>query len=238
VRTDPWTDLDCIAEVQQVTDAQGKRLFKPGTREIDTDPATGLMNMLPWFISDQGTSNRSLGSELLFQLGRSRGGLRVSVNSGAGGYSLTSIGGKTMMTVTARGGIGTDILTIRNPGSSEGGVTLQHQRAGTEYDVTLTRASAPRSQALVLKTSRLKIDGDGPVDVALSNAGRALPVSSARATLHYDMTLSLVSKRGVGTIARTEITQAAAASKTIQPREWQNLKGTQVIEQWRAFSAQ
>src|SRR5262249_43984234 len=39
------------ARVEQVTDSRGRRLFKPGTSELDTDPATGMGNTFPWFIS-------------------------------------------------------------------------------------------------------------------------------------------------------------------------------------------
>ena len=48
------------AQIEQVTDAQGRRLFKPGTIEVDTDPATGMLRMLPWYPSDQGSGRQGV----------------------------------------------------------------------------------------------------------------------------------------------------------------------------------
>ena len=66
------------ADIQQVTDATGKRLFRPGTLEIDTDPSTGMMTMLPWYPSDQAAPRATKGIAL-FHLGRSASTLNVTV---------------------------------------------------------------------------------------------------------------------------------------------------------------
>jgi hypothetical protein len=224
------------ARIEQVTDASGKRLYKPGTTEIDTETSTGMVNTIPWFLSDQRNGKHQIGAVLLFQLGSSGGALRVSVSAGPGGYTLNSTSGRTITSVTARGGTGTDVLTIHNPGTAVASVSLENQRGADEYDVTITRAQAPNSQVRVLSASRLRINGEGVVEVGLANAGEALEVSSRQASLRFDLTLSQITRRGPEALTRTEVSQDSGAVRTVQPQDWQKLKTAQVVEQWRAIA--
>jgi hypothetical protein len=224
------------ARIEQVTDARGKRLYKPGTTEIDTDTSTGMVNSMPWFLSDQRSARHQIGAVLIFQLGSSGGALRVEVSAGTGGYTLNSTSGRTIASVTARGGTGTDVLTIRNPGTAAAGITLENQRGASEYDVTITRAQTPHSQVRVLSASRLRINGEGVVDVGLANAGDGLEVSSRQAALRYDLTLSQITRRGPEALTRTDLSQDPGAARTVQLQDWQKLKSAQVVEQWRALT--
>jgi hypothetical protein len=224
------------ARIEQVTDARGKRLYKPGTTEIDTDPSTGMVNMIPWFLSDQRSGKRQIGAVLLFQLGSSGGALRVSVSAGPAGYTLSSTSGRTITSVSARGGMGTDVLTIRNPGTAVTSVSLENQRGASEYDVTITRAKTPHSQVRLLSASRLRINGEGVVEIGLANAGEGLEVSSRQAALRYDLTLTQITRRGPEAITRSEVIQNPGAARTVQPQDWQKLKTAQVVEQWRTLA--
>jgi hypothetical protein len=224
------------ARIEQVIDGQGKRLYKPGTSEIDNDPTTGMTNMIPWFLSDQGGSKRhQIGAVMLFQLGSSGGALHVTVSAGTGGYTLRSMSGRTITSVTARGGTGTDLLTIRNPGTAVATVALENQRGASDYDVTITRARVPHTQIRVLSASRLRISGAGAIEVGLTNAGEALQISSGQASLRYDLALTQITRRGREALTRSEVSQDPGAARTVQPQNWQQLKGAQVVEQWRAL---
>lgn len=225
------------ARVEQVTDAQGKRLYRPGTSEIDNDPATGMVNMVPWFLSDQRSGKHQIGAVMLFQLGSSGGALRVTVSAGTGGYTLSSMSGRTAVSVTSRGGTGTDVVTIRNPGTALSSVSLENQRGSNEYDVTFTHARVPHTQIRVLSASRLRIDGQGAVEVGLTNAGEALQVASRQASLRYDLTLSQITRDGPQALTRSEVKQDPGSARAVQPQDWRKLKDAQVIEQWRALAA-
>lgn len=221
------------ARIEQVTDAQGKRLYKPETGEIDTDPATGMTNMIPWFLSDQRNGRRQIGAVLLFQLGSSGGELRLSVSAGTGGYTLTSLSGRTVVSVAARSGTGTDALTIRNPGTAETSVLLDNHRGASEYDVTITRAQIPHRLVRILGVSRLHIDGHGPAEIALARAGEGLRITTPQAALHYDLVLSQVTPQGPEALTRSEVAQNPGASRLVQPLNWRRLKESPVVEQWR-----
>lgn len=223
------------ARIEQVTDAQGKRLYKPGTLEIDSDPASGMSNMIPWFFSDQRSSNRQIDAVMLFQLGSSGGALRVSVSAGTGGYTLNTMSGRTLVSVTARGGTGTDVLTIRNPGTTATSVSLENRRGASDYDIAITRVRVPHTQIRVLSASRLRINGDGETEVGLANAGEALQISSRHSSLRYDLALTQVTRREREALTRNEVIQHPGAARSVQPQDWHQLKRTQVIEQWRAL---
>jgi hypothetical protein len=220
--------------IEQVTDGQGKQLYKPGTMEIDTDPATGMTDMLPWFLSDQSKPSHQVAGVLLFQLGASHGQLRISVSAGPGGYTLSSLGGRTIVAVTANNGTGTDTLTIRNPGSSDASVVLENSRGASDYSVSFTRARVPHSQVRILNASQLRINGSGPVEVGLTNAGEAIQISSSQASLRYDLMLSQITQQGSQVLSHNELTQDPGAARSLQPADWQKLKNAQVVEQWRA----
>jgi hypothetical protein len=223
------------ARIEQVTDAQGKRLYKPGTLEIDSDPVTGMTNMVPWFPAEQRRSNRQIGAVTMFHFGSSGGALRFSVSAGTGGYTLSSMSGRTIVSVTAHGGTGTDALTIRNPGTATTSVSLENHRGASDYDVAITRVRVPRTQIRVLSASALRINGEGPTGVGLANNGEALQISSPQASLRYNLTLSQVTRSGREALTRSEVSQDPGAARVVQPQNWQQLKGAQVVEQWRAL---
>jgi hypothetical protein len=224
------------AQIVQVTDGQGKRLYKPGTQEIDTDPSTGMMNMLPWFLSDQSKPNQ-VGGVLLFQLGAPHGALHISVSAGSGGYILSSLCGRTVVSVSATNGSGIDNLTLRNPGAADTTVELENSRGSSAYSVNLMRARVPHSQVRVLKASNIRINGAGPVEIGLTNSGDAIQITSPQASLRYDLMLSQITRQGSQTLSHNELTQNPGASRSLQPADWQKLKSAQVVEQWRSESS-
>jgi hypothetical protein len=225
------------AQIEQISDGQGKRLYRPGTLVIDNDPSTGMLNLLPWVPSDQEFSGNPMRSQMLFQLGSSRGAIHISVKAGAGGYKLSSTSGRTIVTVTARGGSGSDAITIRNPGTATSAVVLDSRRGASEYDVAITHAQVPNARVRVLSALRLRINGPGAVEIGLANNGEALSISSAQASLHYDMNLTEVTRKGPEAVTRHDMVQDAGASRTVQPLSWQRLKDAQVVEQWHALTA-
>jgi len=89
----------------------------------------------------------------------------------------------------------------------------------------------------VLSASRLRVSGQGAVEVGLTNAAEALQISSRQGSVRYDLTLSQVTRKGAEALQRSEVTQQPGASRTVQPRDWQQLKSAQVEERWRALDS-
>jgi hypothetical protein len=215
--------------IDQVTDAFGKRLYKPGTFELDTDPATGMVNTLPWFISDQRIRGQ-LNSVVLFHMGQSGDALRLSVRAGPGGYTLSSMGGRTAVVVTARGEARSDAISIRSPGTAETAVVLENPLGTAAYEVQFTRTEIPGQRVRVLTSSQLQSGEAGSVEVGLSNQAGGLQVSSASAALQYNLELASITHQGREVLAKSGVTQQSGTALTVYPRDWKNLRATDVLE--------
>jgi hypothetical protein len=219
-------------EIEQVTDAQGKRLFKPGTYEVDSDPATGMMNMIPWTPSGQAGPQTS-NDTILFQLGSSRGAVTVRVNGSESGYTLRSFGARNQVSVTARGGRGTDVITLAHPGSSDARIGLENTRGTSEYDIQFVQATNPGERLRVLSSNRMRIPEGAPVELAVTDQNRALTVSSPAANVQYDLELKTVTRDGETSLNKSRVVQPVGTLQTVQPRNWLNLKYTEVLESVR-----
>ena len=223
------------ASIQQVTDDHGKRLFIPGTFNVDTDPATGMRNTMPLFISDQARGSGTSKS-VLFHFGTSGGALHVAVSSGSAGYTLSSYSGRTIVSVTAHGGKGSETITLRYPTTREAGVVLDNTRGTSDYDVQIDRAEIPRQRVNVFTSSHLTATPRAQVEVGLTNNGHAISISSRGAPTHYDLELRTIARSGQQVLSKTQISQDAGTVHTIRPNDWQNLKTGGVSEQVKPIS--
>jgi hypothetical protein len=218
------------AEVEQVTDGQGRRLFRPGTLEVDTNPSTGMLKMLPWYPSDQSDAWRG-GPLILFHLGNSGGVLDLHVKAGPSGYTLRSLGPRGMVTVSARGGRGAERLALHHPGTGEPRVVLRNARGGAEYDVQFIQVINPRERLHVLRAARLRVPDGESAELAIADRSRALVVESRGAALGYDLELRAVTRRGEEVLSRSAVGQEAGAVRIVRPRNWLDLKSRDVLYQ-------
>lgn len=217
------------AKLQQITDDHGKRLFKPGTLKIDTDPATGMRNTVPIFLSDQGRSKPQ--GLMLMHFGTSGGALHVTVDAGESGYALKSIAGRTIVAVSARGGKGAESVTLRYPTTREPAVILNNVRNTEEYNVEFVRAEVPRMRVNLLTLSHLKAATGVPVELGLANKAHAIRITSPRASTQYDIQLRTVTRSGQDVLTKNQVSQEAGTVHLVEPEDWKNLKAGGVSEQ-------
>jgi len=216
------------AEVQQVTDTTGKRLFRPGTREVDTDPSTGMMTMLPWYPSDQAAPTAPKGM-VLFHLGRAASTLHVTVRGSDTGYTLTAGGPRHQITLRALGGNGADVVSFHEAGSPRQRVELRNLRGSSEYDIQLVQVEPAAQRVQVLRASRLALPEGALLKAAAEDAHRALTLA-ADAPLRYDLELRATTPKGAEQLTRRALSHDAGLQRTIRPRDWQYLRATEVLE--------
>jgi len=220
------------AKIEQVTDANGKRLFRPGTFEVDADPSTGMLNMIPWIPSDQVERRRDLG-HMFFRLGGPSSALTVQVRGGDAGYTLWTGGPRNQVMVKSRGGRGTDQITLLEPGAAGSRILLHGRRDAEEYDVQFVQATAARDRVHILRSSRLRIPNGDRVTLSAADYSQVLEIESHAGTIHYDLELQTLTRQGVETLVKRSITQQAGALQTFRPRDWSDLKSRDVIEEIR-----
>lgn len=220
------------AQVEQVTDANGKRLFKPGTFEIDTDPSSGMMNMVPFIPSD--LAARGEARQLFFQLGGSGGSLTLQVRGGNAGYTLWAGGPRSQVMVRSRGGSGADQIAFSQLGSANAKVHIENRRGAEEYEVQFVQPIQPREKLHVLRATRLFIPEGESVALAVADNGRALSIESHSAAIRYDLELQLSTPRGAESLTKQAFTQEAGQLRTVRPRDWSELKNRDVIDETHA----
>jgi hypothetical protein len=217
------------ARVEQITDARGKRLFRPGTYEVDSDPATGMMNMVPWFPSDQSAASKNPGL-MLFHLGDSAGALSISISAPESGYTLQVNGTRGQVTVTAAGGRGTDVITLTGAGTIEPTVAVENGRGTTGYTLELTHADSFARSIHTLRSRNAAVPLGARFQLAATDRHQALAVSTSGAATQYDLELQSVTPNGTQGIMRRAIVQDPGLVQTVRPANWSRLAPNDIVE--------
>jgi hypothetical protein len=217
------------AQIQQVTDARGKRLYKPGTLEMDNDPVTGMMAIVPWYASDQTAGGPT--PTVLFGLAASVTPLSVDVAADDPGYSLTMAGARSHVTVKALRGRGMERITLQNPGTIEPRVVLENRRGTEEYEVQVVLAVRPRARLHVIRLTHVGVPTGARVEVSVLDRGRALRIESPVSSTQYDLEYLTVTKKGTESLERSRLIQEEASARTVRPKDWSDLRNSGVLEE-------
>ncbi len=209
-------------DITQVTDSDGKRLFKPGTYEVDTDPATGMRNMMLWIPSDQPAPTDK---KIYFRQGGQADKLEFDLLSGVSGYAFGLIGEKSYVSVTSRGGAGKDVAVVENAGGAEPALVLHNQTGSTGYDIEFHQVIEPRRRSRIFKVNNMRIDTKGqPVVVALSKDQKALEISTTATSATYSAELTDILDGEVSTAIRRDLSVPRNSMQSIEPNDWMQLK--------------
>jgi hypothetical protein len=219
------------AQIEQVTDDRGKRLFVPGTYEIDTS-AAGMMSMIPWYPSDQTAASAPTEPSLvLFHIGRAGSTLNVSVRAGESGYTLIASGPRGRVTVQSSGGRGTDVITLNQAGTQQPRVAVRNGRGLAAFSVEFLQTVQPRQSLRALKATGIAIPEGASVELGVNDRGQALSVNSPEAAIRYDLELQNLTRKGIESLSRKGVTHPAGLSQTVRPRDWSHLQAADVLEQ-------
>ncbi len=217
------------AQIEQVTDDGGKRLFLPGTYEIDTGPA-GMMSMVPWYPSDQALASTEP-TQVFFHIGRAGSTLNVSVRSAESGYTLIASGPRGQVTVRSAGGRGPDVITLHQAGTGEPRIAVRNGRADATYDVEFLQTIQPRQRLRALKATGIEMPEGGSVELGVGDRSQTLNINSPAAAIRYDLELQNLTRKGIESLSRRRVAHPAGLSQTIRPRDWSRLQTAEVLEQ-------
>jgi hypothetical protein len=185
--------------------------------------------MLPWYPSDQGGAGQ--GSTLFFHLGDATGVLNITLKAEESGYKLRAFGASGMITVAARGGRGTEQLTLRHVGTMEPQVLLSNRRGAAAYDVQIANIVQPRERVHVLRARNLRVPEGATVELAALDRARTLSLASPTARIDYDLELRALTRAGEDVLSRPDSGQNAEETRIVRPRNWNELKSMDVLYQ-------
>ena len=221
------------ADVEQVTDDQGKRLYVPGTFEIDTNPATAIRSIVPWYPSDQ-TAPSDTPATVLYHLGGKGSTLNVSVRAAQSGYLLIASGPRGRISVKSAGGRGTDVITLNQAGTFEPRVVIENRRSASEYEVEFVNAVQPRERLRVFRSSHIELPENSRAEFAVGAQGDALSVNSPSDAIRYDLELQNVTRQRTESLSRRRIAHDAGRLQTVRPNDWSRLDTAQMLEEVRS----
>lgn len=215
------------AEVEQVTDGYGKRLYRPGTQEFDTDPATGMRNTAPLLAREVTKPGKAV-PRVLYVMGDHGGSLEVKVRAGSGGYALHLAGNTSVATVRARGGAGADVLRFTQPGTRVPGVTLRNERGASRLGVEITQVVRPREAVRALRALDLAVPTGAAVEVSLPSADGGLQVRSEAPQLDVAIELATQERGKAEVSSKSNVRVAKGAGEVFAPKSWKNVGGAPI----------
>ncbi len=204
-------------DLAQVTDAQGRRLYRPGTEDVDLDPSTGLRTIVPFSPSDGDGESGGF----LYHIREDRGDpLDFEVRAGTAGYVIVIGSARSYITVTARGGSGVDLLRLERIGTSRPSVVLFNTVEAASYDVKLTQVIEADRRARVFEVKSLALPPGTPFELAVEQNEGALKVTSPVDRATFDLSLTNVVGPDELCLESRGQSIEAGESLVLCPRDW------------------
>lgn len=207
------------AELEQVTDEQGRHLFIPGTHEPDTS-VNGMKNIMP-FIPMTGGRGERKGPKVYFYRGNDP--IEISVKSKSG-YRLEVMGTQGLVSLSAPESKGIEHLRIAGINSATPELSLRSEATAKTHELEITTLTGRKDPVHVYQIKDLKIEQNQPANFCVRQAGNCLETSSRSSSMSYDLQLRNTIKpdRAPPVIIRDMKVQPGE-KLLIQPKRWDKL---------------
>lgn len=216
------------ANLVQIVDTAGKRLFLPGTYEVDIDPSTGMRNTFPQIRFDQSGSSGDM--KVFIMRGKPPHRIDLDIQGGADGYRLGVLGRDSYAEVRAQLATGRDVVSLLEPGTERPELVVYNGAGAVGYDISLRTPSRDRKIMRTLEVRKLRIDAtEKPAVVGLSESRDALEITSGDAGLKYDVALSQDEGGRHTESLSTGLEQKSNRAATVSPRSWNRLRAGDIL---------
>ncbi|MGI6456595.1 MAG: hypothetical protein ACOX5R_13390 [bacterium] len=210
-------------QLEQITSEDGKRLFKPGTHEVEIDPNLGMLNIVPFYPSDQVLNDKPYNFATYYQLEKPTGSVDVQVRSERGGYRLDVAGPRSHFRIVAKGGVGTDLLKIRDYGTLAPQMSLHNHIDAGMYDIELTQIVEPNQEARIFRLINLKVPSRIPIDIGISPDRSGLDVISQKVNLDVTLQIESIGRGYREVVDIPNLRIQPGEQLNVKPDNWRNL---------------
>lgn len=221
-------------ELQQVTNTEGKRLYRPGTQELDTDEATGMRNILPWFPSDavDDEERPRLPFSTYFIFGELGSALTLTVHNKKEEYGLRVIGSRGSVEILGKGSPGTDRLTVANAGWGPPSVVFGGAAERT-YDVLITREVQPGERVRQYSITGMRLPKNAKVEFSVADNLNGVEVTSFGARASYELRFFKRTLYSDESLQMRQVAIKSGESQLLEPDSWIDLRWARVLQRSR-----
>ncbi len=207
------------AELEQITDEQGRRLFLPGTHEPDTS-AMGMKNVMP-FIPMTGGKRSPNSPKIYFYRGNAP--IEISVKSKSG-YRLDVMGTQGYVSLSAEKGQGLEHLRIAGINSATPELSLRSESDAGTHKLEIKALTGRQEPVRVYQIDDLKIEQSKQVDFCLRQEGNVLETFSKGSSISYNLQLrNTMEPEKEKPVIRKELMIQPGEKLLIQPQRWDML---------------
>jgi hypothetical protein len=175
-------------DVNQISNTKGRHLFKPGTKELESDTSKRIKNLLPFVPFSMGQQNGN-DKEMLFFY-RSNEPLDIDVKNSGSGYTLNMIGSKGLVSVKAINGSGSEKIRMENFNTSAPSVSFINQSNPSYYQIELRSIVKENEKVRIYSIDRFNPLANSPVNLTISREGSGIEIVSEKKISQFDLTVS------------------------------------------------
>jgi hypothetical protein len=189
------------ADVIQVTTVSGRHLFKPGTRELETDKSKRIENIFPFnpFVSKlQKSKDKKM---ILFY--RSNEPLDLDVKNAGHGYTVAMIGSKGFASVKAINGSGVERIRIENVNTLSPKVKIANQTKPSYYQVELRSIVKENEKVQVYSIDKINPEVNSHVNIMISRGGSGIEMISDKKVPQFELRVSETGKEKINPVKQS-----------------------------------
>ena len=209
--------------LEQITDSSGKRLFHPGTKDFETDPQAGVLNISPLASTGDAGADGNDGERYVV-FGQRGGPLDFDVRAGTDGYQMVLSSRFGSIKVTAHGGQGTDRVRIHDAGTRSARVGLYNLAGASDYELELSQELRGGQRARSYRLHRVSMPIASLLEVALAPNDQGVEVTSPTGSASFDLELRQSDPGTAKSASLSGVVIAPGRSGRFAPADWSALK--------------
>lgn len=209
------------AELVQITDDQGRRLFLPGTNEPDTS-SNGMKNVIPYIPMTGGRDWKRQGPRVYFYRGNAP--IEISVKSKSG-YRLEVMGTQGLVSLAAPQSKGIEHLRIAGINSANPELSLRSESSRAPHQLEIKTLTGRQDPVHVYQLDNLLVEPNKQVDFCVRQAGNCLETYSKGSSISYDLQLrNTLDLQHTKPIIKKDLMVQPGEKLLIQPQRWDKLE--------------
>jgi hypothetical protein len=179
------------ADISQISTAEGRHLFKPGTQELETDTSKAMNNLLPF--SPFAVNMQPTDKQMIFFYRGSKP-LDIEVKNPGQGYSVAMIGTKGYVSLKAVNGRGVEKIRIDKLNTNVPVLKFTNLTNPSYYQVELRSIVKENEKVRIYAIDKINPAVNVPLNITLSKQGAGIEMTSDKNVSPFELAISETGK--------------------------------------------